>query len=86
MTNPSSPQLTPKWSTKTENLDAKSAATVNCDAAPAKSFALEASAPWAAFSMFTDSLRLLGCFSVGKEGRLSQKKSAQLCDLMNAWN
>ncbi len=45
-----------------------------------------AGAPLAAFSMIRDSLRLLGAFAWGKEGRLSNNKSAQLCDLMNAWN
>ncbi len=45
-----------------------------------------ARAPLAALSMVRDSLHLLGAFAWGKEGRLSNKKSAQLCDLMNAWN
>lgn len=40
----------------------------------------------AALSVVRDSLRVLSAFAWGKESRLSKKKSAQLCDLMNAWN
>ena len=40
----------------------------------------------ATLSVVRDSLRVLGAFAWGKESRLSKKKSAQLCDLMNAWN
>ena len=43
-------------------------------------------APVAIFSVVCDSLHLLSAFTWGKEGRLSSKNSAKLCDLMNAWN
>ena len=45
-----------------------------------------ASVSAAALSLARDSLRVLSAFAWGKESRLSKKKSAQLCDLMNAWN
>ena len=37
-----------------------------------------------ALSAIRESVRILSAFAWGKESRLSQKKSAQLCDLMNA--
>ena len=39
-----------------------------------------------ALSAVRDSLCVLSAFAWGKESRLSKQKSAQLCDLMNAWN
>ena len=45
-----------------------------------------ANVPLGVLSVVRDSLRVLSAFAWSKEGRLSKKKSAQLCDLMNAWN
>ncbi len=88
MTSSTSAPVNNAWPVATETFSAETSAfeALTCADASAMPVELGARAPLAGLAMLRDSLRILSAFAGVKEGRLSRKQSAQMCELMNGWN
>ena len=84
MTSSTAAPANKSWPLPTDALAAEADSfSSEADAMPVE---LGARAPLAALAMLRDCSRILGAFAWGKAGRISNKKSAELCQLMDGWN